>query len=81
MEKDQNNFAYEILQDYKRSSKVKDIIIFVLLGIIVLFVGGLIYFITNYDFSYEGTYAETTTGNACVGDSCNNGDTNGEGIR
>ena len=47
-----NTFALEILKDYKRSNKIKDIIIFVLLGIIVLFVGGLVYFLVNYDFEY-----------------------------
>lgn len=53
-----NTFALEILEDYKRSNKIKDIIIFVLLGIIVLFVGGLVYFLVNYDFEFTD---ESTT--------------------
>ena len=77
-EEDEKSFAMSILEDYKRSNKVKDAIIFVLIGIIALFVGGLVYVITNYDFEYttETTTQEasTTGGNACVGDNCNNGE-------
>lgn len=80
MEKE-NSIAYEIVQDYKASNKRKDIMIFVLIGIIALFIGGLVYVVTSYDFSYDETYSETSTGNACVGDNCNNGEIiNGEGI-
>lgn len=71
---EEKSIAYSIVEDYKKSNKRKDIMIFVLLGIIALFVGGLVYIVTNYDFSYEETYAETDTGNACVGDNCSNGD-------
>lgn len=68
------SIALSIVEDYKRSNKRKDIMIFFLIAIIGLFVGGLIYVITNYDFSYEETYAETDADNACVGDNCDNGD-------
>lgn len=71
------NIMLEILHDYKRSNKAKDIFIFVLLGIIALFVGGLIYIISVYDFSYETTQT-TDGGNACIGDSCTNGDLYGK---
>ena len=80
MEKE-NSIAYEIVQDYKASNKRKDIMIFVLISIIGLFVAGLVYFVTNFELSYDETYSETSTGNACVGDNCNNGEIiNGEGI-
>ena len=77
------SFAREILQDYKlqnenlfklNKSLIK--VICVLLLIIFLFVGGLVYFITNYDLTYEEV--STDTGNACIGDNCGNGDINGE---
>ena len=72
-----DTFYNEILKDYKRSNKVKDIVIFVLIGIITLFVGGLVYIFTNYDFSFDDNVASTNEGNACVGENCNNGDVNG----
>ena len=53
-----NTFFLELLEYSKRSGKIKDIIIFVLLGIIVLFVGGLVYFLVNYDFKFTD---ESTT--------------------
>lgn len=53
IQNEKDSFYVEILKDYKRSNKVKDIVIFVLIGIIALFVAGLIYVLTNYDFSYE----------------------------
>lgn len=56
----ETSFAFEMLKDYKRSNKMKDIIILVLIGIIALFIGGLVYVVTNYDFSYEDT---TISGN------------------
>lgn len=57
-----NTFFLELLEYSKRSGKIKDIIIFVLLGIIVLFVGGLVYFLVNYDFTYTDESA-TLDGN------------------
>lgn len=75
--KENMSFAMEILKDYKRINKVKDVLIFVLIGIITLIIGGIVYVITNYDFSYENANATTDTGNTCIGDSCNNGEING----
>ena len=77
IQNEKDSFYLEILKDYKRSNKVKDIVIFVLIGIITLFVVGLIYVLTNYDFAYEANTAETSEGNACIGDTCNNGEING----
>lgn len=79
MENNDKSFAMQILEDYKKQTKRQFVIICILLFIIFLFVGGLVYVITNYDFTYEDTSVEaiTDTGNACIGDSCNNGEING----
>lgn len=73
----EETFVLELLRGYKKVCRVLAIALFVCLGIITLFVGGLVYIVTNYDFSYEANTAETTEGNACVGDTCNNGEING----
>lgn len=70
IENEKDSFYLEILKDYKRSNKMKDIVIFVLIGIITLFVAGLIYLLTNYDFSFD--YVDTETGQAII----NKGDNN-----
>lgn len=79
MENNDKSFAMQILEDYKKQTKRQFVIICILLFIIFLFVGGLVYVVTNYDFTYEDASAEaiTDTGNACIGDSCNNGEING----
>ena len=77
IQNEKDSFYLEILKDYKRSNKMKDIVIFVLIGIITLFVGGLIYVLTNYDFSFDDNVASTNEGNACIGENCNNGEING----
>lgn len=79
MENNDKSFAMQILEDYKKQTKRQFVIICILLFIIFLFVGGLVYVVTNYDFTYEDTSSEarTDTGNACIGDSCNNGEING----
>ena len=73
------SFALEILNDYKKQTKRLFVIICILITIIFLFVGGLVYVITSYDFTYEETIQEVDTGNgnACIGDNCGNGDING----
>lgn len=77
IEQEQKSFYMEILDDYKRSNKIKDVVIFVLIGIIALFVAGLMYILTHYDFSFDDNVASTGEGNACVGENCNNGELNG----
>lgn len=79
MENNDKSFAMQILEDYKKQTKRQFVIICILLFIIFLFVGGLVYVVTNYDFTYEDTSVEAITdkGNACIGDSCNNGEING----
>lgn len=73
------SFALQILEDYKKQNKRQFVVICILLIINFLFVGGIVYVITNYDFSYEETIQEVDTGkgNACIGDNCGNGDVNG----
>lgn len=73
------SFALSILEDYKKQNKRLFVIICILLTIIFLFVGGLVYVVTNYDFTYEETIqgVDTGNGNACIGDNCGNGDING----
>lgn len=60
MEKD--TFYMEILKDYKRSNKAKDILIFVLISILLIIVAGAFYIFSTYDFSY--TDVTTNKGNA-----------------
>jgi len=69
-------FALEILKDYKAQNKRIFIVAMVELFIILAMMFGCFIFIINYDFSYkETTTAETSgSGNACVGDECNNGE-------
>ena len=76
------SLAREMLQDYKAQNERLFIlnkrlfsVIGLLLIIIALFVGGLVYIVTNYDIGFQ--YADTNTGNACAGDNCTNCDTNG----
>lgn len=73
------SFALSILEDYKKQNKRLFVIICILLTIIFLFVGGLVYVVTNYDLTYGETIQEVDTGNgnACIGDNCGNGDING----
>lgn len=69
----EESFALEILKDYKNQNKRLFIIICILLGIIALFIGGIVYFVTNYDIGVENTTTELT------GDGINNVDTNIDG--
>ena len=77
------SFAREILQDYKVQNerlfilnKRLFVVIGILLTIIFLFVGGLVYVVTNYDFAYEDTtidgdnnnYNSEITGDVINGD-------------
>lgn len=77
MENEELSLARELIRDSKAQTKRLFIIIYVLIGIIALFVGGLVYVVTNYDFSYEDTITDmsTTEGdNNYIG---NDGDING----
>lgn len=81
-ENNESSFAMIILNDYKKQTFRQFIIICILLGIILTFAVGVVYVITNFDVGYESTTEEVTTntGNACIGDSCGNGDISGESV-
>lgn len=81
-EENEKSFAMAILNDYKKQTFRQFVVICILLGIILTFAFGVVYIITNFDIGYE-TITEkvsTSTGNACIGDSCGNGDISGESI-
>lgn len=59
---EEKSFAMEMLNDYKKQNKRQFAVICILLAIITLFVGGLVYVVTNYDFSYENTEMSTSVG-------------------
>lgn len=71
VESEKDTFYMEILKDYKRSNKAKDILIFVLITILLIIVAGAFYIFSTYNFSYEDNTAKTNNGNACVGGNCN----------
>lgn len=62
VESEKDTFYMEILKDYKRSNKAKDILIFVLITILLIIVAGAFYIFSTYDFSY--TDISTNEGNA-----------------
>lgn len=74
----QESFAMELLQDMKKQNKRQFIIILVLLSFWFSTIGVFIYYISNYGYEITTETAETSdSGNACIGDSCNNGVING----
>lgn len=81
-EENEKSFAMAILNDYKKQTFRQFVVICILLGIILTFAFGVVYIITNFDIGYETITEEvsTSTGNACIGDSCGNGDISGESI-
>lgn len=76
----ENGFAKEILSDYKKTNKRQFIIILVILTMWFASVGLFIYYINTTGYEEITETAETSdSGNACVGDNCNNGVVNGKG--
>lgn len=74
----QESFAMELLQDMKKQNKRQFIIIIVLLSFWFSTIGLFIYYITHYGYEITTETAETSdSGNACIGDNCNNGVING----
>lgn len=72
------SFASEILRDYKKDKKRLFIIILVILSFWFATIGAFVYYINTTWYEETTEYAETDKGgNACVGDNCNNGVTNG----
>ena len=70
------SLALQILEDYKKQNKRQFVIIGILLAIIFTFVAGLVYVVTNYDFSYEDTVltGDNNNYNSDIGGDVINGD-------
>ena len=77
----EKSFAMELISDYKKQNKRQFIVILVILTMWFASIGLFIYYINTT--GYEETITETAetddSGNACVGDNCNNGVINGKG--
>lgn len=78
----EESLAMELVKDYKKTSKRKDIIIIILMLLWFATIGMFVYHIetTGYEVITETAEVENDSGNAnaCVGDNCNNGVINGE---
>ena len=74
------SFAFELLQDARKTNKRQFIVILVILTMWFASIGLFIYYIntTGYEVTTESTEVENESGNAnaCVGDNCNNGEIN-----
>ena len=76
----ENGFAVEILNDYKKASKRQFVIILFILTMWFASIGLFIYYINTTGYEEITETAETNdSGNACVGDNCNNGVIDGKG--
>lgn len=74
----EQSFAMELLKDARKTNKRMSIIIIVLLSFWFSTIGAFIYYISNYGYEITTETAETSdSGNACIGDNCNNGVING----
>lgn len=76
----ENGFAVEILNDYKKANKRQFVIILFILTMWFASIGLFIYYINTTGYEEITETAETNdSGNACVGDNCNNGVIDGKG--
>ena len=76
----EKSFAMELISDYKRQNKRQFIVILVILTMWFASIGLFIYYINTTGYEVTTETAETNdSGNACVGDNCNNGVINGKG--
>lgn len=76
----EKGLALELLSDYKKQNKRKDIIIIVILVMWFASIGFFVYYIKTTGYEVITETAETDgEGSACVGDNCNNGVINGKG--
>lgn len=72
---EEESFAMEILKDYKKANKRLFIVLIIALVMWFTTIGAFVYYINTVDYEETVEYAETDDGgNACVGDSCNNGE-------
>ena len=77
---EEQSFALDLLRDYKKQNKRQFIVILVILTMWFASIGLFIYYINTTGYEEITETAETSdSGNACVGDNCNNGVINGEG--
>lgn len=73
----EKSLAKELLEDVKKTNKRMFIIIIIILIMWFASIGLFIYYINTTGFETITETAETTdSGNACVGDNCNNGEIN-----
>ena len=76
----EKSFALELVSDYKKQNKRQFIVILVILTMWFASIGLFIYYINTTGYEVTTETAETDdSGNACVGDNCNNGVINGKG--
>lgn len=69
------NLATELLSDAKKANKRMFIIVLVVLAMWFATIGVFIYYINTTGYEITTETAETNdSGNACVGDNCNNGE-------
>lgn len=74
---EETSFAYELLQDSRKTNKRLFIIIIVILSMWFISICAFVYYINTTGYEVVTETSETTDGgNACVGDSCNNGEIN-----
>jgi hypothetical protein len=72
---EEKSFAMDLLKDYKKQNKRQFIIILILILLWFVSIGIFIYYINTTGYEVVTETAETSdSGNACVGDNCNNGD-------
>lgn len=73
----EQSFAMELLHDARKTNKRMFVIIIVILTMWFASIGLFIYYINTTGYEVVTETAETTdSGNACVGDNCNNGEIN-----
>ena len=73
----EQSFAYEILRDYKKQNKRLFVILIIVLCMWFATIGAFIYYINTTGYETVTEEVETDNGgNACIGDSCNNGEIN-----
>lgn len=79
----QETFAMELLKDQRKQNKRLFIILLVVLTMWFLTIGAFVYYIntTGYEEIITETAETDDSGNACVGDNCNNGVINGKGLQ
>lgn len=73
------SFAIEILKDYKRQNKRLFIVLMTVISMWFLSICAFVYYINTTGYEEVIEIAESNdSGNACIGNNCNNGVINGE---